>query len=117
MRVDEQVIGEVAVLSLSGDFLTGGPSVMLARMVRSLLERNVHHIVIDVRRVQYVDSGGLGALVEAFTAGRNRAGTVELSGVTRRLKDLLIATRLLVVFDCFDEQEVIEAIPKRAALH
>ena len=115
MRVEERVTGKIAVLSLSGNMLTGGPSVMLAKMVRSLIDRRCHHIVIDVGRVQYVDSGGLGALVEAFTAARNRGGTIEMSGVTRRFKDLLTATRLLLVFDCSDEED--EAIESRTAVN
>jgi len=115
MRVEERVTGELAVLSLSGSMLTGGPSVMLAKMVRSLLDRRCHHIVIDVGHVHYADSGGLGALVEAFTAARNRGGTIEMSNATRRFKDLLIATRLLLVFDCADEED--EAIESRTAVN
>jgi len=35
---------------------------------------------------------------------RNRGGAMTLLNVTRRLSDLLVVTRLLTVFDCFDQE-------------
>ena len=105
MRLSIRVNGDTAVLSLWGEILAAGPSLTLADNVRALLDHDCHHIVIDMRHVRYVDSGGLGALVEAFVAARNRGATIELSRLTRPLKDLLVVTRLLVVFDCLDEEE------------
>src|SRR4030095_12172367 len=85
----------------------------LADAVRSLLERNRRRIVLDMCDVRYVDSGGIGELVESFTAAQHRGGSIKLLGVTRRLNDLLVITKLLNVFECFEtEEEAIDSFDR-----
>lgn len=109
MQIQERGIGSVAILSISGDVVLNGSGRKLAATVRRLLGQNYRHIVLDLGRVRYVDSSGLGELVEAFSAVRNRNGSISLAHVSRRLSDLLIVTRLFTVFDYFDdEQEAVE---------
>jgi anti-sigma B factor antagonist len=60
--------------------------------------------VLDLGRVRYVDSAGLGELVQAFSAVRTRGGEMKLLNVTKRLNNLLVVTRLLTVFDCYDQE-------------
>jgi len=118
MHLAIQVNGDTAVLSLWGESLAGGPGLTLPHNVRALLDHDCHHIVIDMGRVRYADSAGLGALVETFAAARNRGATIELSRVTRQLKSLLVVTRLMVVFDCFDEdEETIDAYAARPTVN
>jgi len=104
MRIDDRNIGNVAVVKVHGDIVFNG-SAILANRIRTLLDQNRRRIVLDLGDVRYVDSGGLGELVEAFSAAKNRGGVVKLIGVTQRLNDLLVITKLLNVFDCFDTQE------------
>ena len=72
--------------------------------MRSALNEGHDRLVLDLGHVRYVDSAGLGELVQAFSAVRNRGGDMKLLKVTKRLNDLLIVTRLLTVFDCFDQE-------------
>jgi len=55
--------------------------------------------------VSYVDSAGLGELVQAYVTARKRDGSLKLLNVTKRLRDLLVVTRLLTVFETFDSEE------------
>ena len=50
-------------------------------------------------------AAGSAQLVESFSAARNRGGFFKLIGVTKRLNDLLVISKLLSVFDCFDTQQ------------
>jgi anti-sigma B factor antagonist len=104
MGIETRNIADVAVVKVHGDIVLKG-SGTLADRIRGLLDQNRRHIVLDLADVRYVDSGGLGELVEAFSAAKNRGGVVKLIGVTERLNDLLVITKLLNVFDCFDTQE------------
>jgi anti-sigma B factor antagonist len=54
--------------------------------------------------VDYIDSSGLGELVTAFTAVRNYQGQLKLLNLTRRVHDLLQITKLLTVFDVFNNE-------------
>ena len=108
MRIEERVVANVAVVTVHGDIVLNGTGPDLANIVRVLLDRDRRGILLDMGDVRYVDSGGIGELVESFTAARHRGGCVKLVGVTKRLNDLLVITRLLNVFECFDnEQEAI----------
>jgi anti-sigma B factor antagonist len=63
----------------------------------------------------YVDSAGLGELVQCCAAVRTRGGVLKLLNVTRRLSDLLVVTKLLTVFDCFDgDKEAIASFARSA---
>jgi anti-sigma B factor antagonist len=62
-------------------------------------------VVLNLREVNFVDSGGLGTLVSLFTTARNAGGAVKLASVTRRVVDLLQLTKLVTIFEMFDDEE------------
>ena len=73
--------------------------------VLSLLQQGYRSLPLDVGQVSYVDSAGLGELVQAYVTARKRDGSLKLLNVTKRLRDLLVVTRLLTVFETFDSEE------------
>ena len=105
MQLEERVVGHVAVVKVSGDItLNKGGDVLLKDKVQSLIQQGHSHILLDLGEVSYVDSAGLGELVQAYATTKNRGGALKLLGVTKRLKDLLVVTKLLTVFDTFDTE-------------
>ena len=118
MRIEERIVHNVAVVTVHGDIVLNVAGPDLADKIRSLLEQNRRQIVLDVGDVRYVDSGGIGELVESFTAAQHRGGAIKLLGVTKRLNDLLVITKLLNVFECFEnEDEAIDSFDGRAVAH
>lgn len=105
MNIEQRTVGDVRVLSVIGDITMKGTGVaQVADAVRGALQAGHHRFVLDLGHVRYVDSAGLGEIVQAWSAVRNRGGAMKLLNVTKRLNDLLVVTRLLTVFDCFDEE-------------
>ena len=51
-----------------------------------------------------MDSAGLGELVQAYATTKSRGGALKLMNVTKRLRDLLVVTKLLTVFETFDDE-------------
>jgi anti-sigma B factor antagonist len=103
MNIEQRTIGDVRVLSVIGDITMKGTAVaQVADTVRGALQAGRQHFVLDLGHVRYVDSAGLGELVQAWSAVRNRGGAMKLLNVTKRLNDLLVVTRLPTMFDCFD---------------
>ena len=118
MRIEERVVNNVTVVKVHGDIILNGSGPDLADKVRTLLEQDRRRIVLDMGDVRYVDSGGIGELVESFTATQHRGGSIKLLGVTKRLNDLLVITKLLNVFECFDtEDEAIGSFEARPVAH
>jgi len=105
MTIEQRTVGDVVVLSIMGDITMNGTGASrVADKVRGVLEEGHNRFVLDLGRVRYVDSAGLGELVHAFSAVRSRGGGMKLLNVGKRLNDLLVVTRLLTVFDCFDQE-------------
>ena len=90
----------------NGDItLNKGGDVLLKDKVQSLIQQGNKNIVIDLSGVAYVDSAGLGELVQAYATTKNKGGALKLVNVTKKLKDLLVVTKLLTVFDTFDDEK------------
>ncbi len=105
MTLDERNAGDVTIVSVSGDITLGsGTEVRIKDKIRSLLQQGRTKIVLDLGGVSYVDSAGLGQLVQSHVTVARSGGVLKLVGVTKRLNDLLVVTRLVTVFDCFDDE-------------
>ena len=105
MQLSERMAGDVVVVTVTGDItLNKGGDVLLKDKVRSLLQQGHKNVLLDLGGVSVVDSAGLGELVQAYVTTRNRGGVLKLLNVTKRLKDLLVVTKLLTVFDTFENE-------------
>ncbi len=91
--------GIVTVVDFSGKITLGEGSALVRKTVRALLEEQKTKLLIDLGDVDYIDSAGIGELVTAFTAVKNRGGELKLLNLTRKVKDLLQITKLYTVFD------------------
>lgn len=105
MQLEERIVGNVAVIKVNGDItLNKGGDVLLKDKVQSLVQQGHKNLLIDLSGVSYVDSAGLGELVQAYATTKNRGGALKLLNVTKRLRDLLVVTKLLTVFDTYDDE-------------
>jgi anti-sigma B factor antagonist len=109
MHIEERMSGDVTIISITGDItLNKGGDVILKDKVQSLLQQGRKKLVMDLGGVSYVDSAGLGQLVQVYATTRNHGGSLKLLNITKRLKDLLVVSKLLTVFDSYDtEQEAV----------
>ena len=105
MELEQRIVGNVAIIKVTGDItLSKGGDVLLKDKVQSLLQQGHKHLLVDLSGVSYVDSAGLGELVQAYATTTNRGGALKLLNVTKRLRDLLVVTKLLTVFETFDSE-------------
>jgi anti-sigma B factor antagonist len=106
MQLEQRIAGSVAIITVNGDItLNKGGDVILKDKVQSLIQQGQKNIVVDLGGVSYVDSAGLGQLVQAYATTKNKGGALKLLNVTKRLKDLLVVTKLLTVFDTYDDEK------------
>jgi anti-sigma B factor antagonist len=105
MQLEQRVVGDVAIVKVTGDItLNKGGDVLLKDKVQSLLQQGHTKLVLDLSAVSYVDSAGLGELVQAYATTKNRGGALKLHGLGKRLRDLLVVTKLLTVFDTYETE-------------
>jgi anti-sigma B factor antagonist len=103
IRIEERPIGRVTVLDIVGK-LTMDQAQHLKDKINSLISQERTHIVLNLRDVPYIDSGGLGQLVSSYGSVMKTGGALRLLNVNSRNHDLLSITRLVTVFDSFDSE-------------
>jgi anti-sigma B factor antagonist len=89
---------------LSGKITLGEGGVTLRDEVRKLVAAGQKKIVLNLADVNYIDSSGLGELVSAYTAVKNAGGELKLLNLTSKVRDLLVITKLVTVFDVKDDE-------------
>ena len=105
MKLDERESGDVTVLTITGEItLSAGGDVQLKDKIQSLLQQGRRKILLDLGNVSYVDSAGLGQLVQATVTASKNGGKLKLLNLTKRLNDLLVVTKLSTVFDIVDKE-------------
>src|SRR5262245_24267569 len=103
--------GDVVIADMSGRLSMGEPTLLLRNTVRQFLEAGTLKFVLNLGDVPYIDSAGLGELIASYTSVRNRQGDVKLLNLDKKAKDLLQMTKLLTVFDTYnDEAKALEAL-------
>src|SRR3954467_1678157 len=105
MQLSERRIGDVVVVDVSGKVTLGdGGDQALRDKMRSLVQQGHKKILLNLGEVSYVDSAGLGEIVQAYATLNKNGGKLKLLNVTKRIKDLLAITKLLTVFECHDSE-------------
>lgn len=110
LEIRERIVGDVTVLDLIGKITIGEGSVQLRDAVSQLLEAGRNRIILNLGGVSYVDSSGIGELVSRYTTTKNTGGKLKLLNLPKKIKDLLMITKLLTVFEIYeDEQSALES--------
>jgi anti-sigma B factor antagonist len=104
LNISERQAGDITILDLEGKITIGEGSVALRSTIRRLLGDGKNKILLNLGGVGYVDSSGIGELVSSFTAVKKEGGSLKLLNLTQKIQDLLAITKLLTVFDTFDNE-------------
>lgn len=116
VNIEERVVGPVTILDIVGRLTMDQAPEHLKDKINSLVSQQRTHIVLNLRNVPYIDSGGLGQLVASFGSVMKSGGALKLLGVNSRNHDLLSITRLVTVFESFDsEAEAVQSFQTIAA--
>ena len=101
ITITERQAGDVTILDLDGKVAIGEGSVALRGTIR---REGKTKLLLNLGRVGYIDSSGIGELVSSFTAVNKEGGTLKLLNLTEKIQDLLAITKLLTVFDVFENE-------------
>ncbi len=104
LTIKERQAGDVTILDLSGKITIGEGSVQLREAVRKLLDEGKKKVLLNLGDVSYVDSSGIGELVSSYTTTNNQGGQLKLLNLTKKIQDLLMITKLLTVFQTYDNE-------------
>ena len=104
LYINQRRVGDVTVLDLRGRVRIGGGTVALHKSIRSLVDEGKTQILLNLAGVTYIDSSGLGELVSSQVTLSNKGGEIKLAHLTERLRELMTITKVLSVFEVYDDE-------------
>jgi anti-anti-sigma factor len=113
LKVHAKRLGNVAILCLKGRVVTG-ETVALRKAVDS--ESDVSAVVLDLARVNTIDAGGLGVMLELREQTESKGIDFKLMNVTKLVSRVLEITHLNSVFEVTSGTEILSAVPLELAV-
>ncbi len=104
MEIQKRKEGDVTILTLDGRLdLTSASS--LKEASKDILENDSKKMILNLDRVDFINSSGLGALVSILKEVRNSQGSMRLSNLAPYVKEIFDITQLTNIFDIFSDEK------------
>ena len=104
LEVKERQAGDVTILDMNGSVRMGEGSISLRNAIRRLVDEGKKKILLNLARVNYIDSSGIGELIANYTTASREGGQLKLLNHTDKIQNLLVITKLLTVFDVYENE-------------
>ena len=105
MKTSVRQIGHVSVVDISGKITIGEGDVVLREKVNELLDNDQKHILLNLEKVSYMDSAGIGELVASSKLAERVASEVKLVNVQDQVRHILELSMVLPMLDVHDNEE------------
>ena len=116
MTFDRANVGDVLVLTPKKNLVGKDETQELLAAIDEVAAKGNPKVVVDLGKINYVNSVGLGSLVRARTTCVNRQGSFRLARVGDRINAIFLVTKLVLIFDTFETvEEAVAAPPKGGA--
>jgi anti-sigma B factor antagonist len=104
LYVNERQVEDVTILDLKGRERIRGATIALHESIRCLAGEGKIQVLLDLARVKHIDAGGLGELVASHVTLDEKGGALKLMHMTENVCELMTLTKLLTVFDVYDDE-------------
>jgi len=98
-------VSDTTIIDIIGRITLGAGNVELREQVARAIQEGSKNILLNLAELSYIDSSGVGTLVGCYTSAQNRGAKLKLLNLTKKMHDLLTITKLLTVFDTFDDEQ------------
>ncbi|HEX9750136.1 MAG TPA: STAS domain-containing protein [candidate division Zixibacteria bacterium] len=105
MKLTHREQDGVVILEPKGKIMGGPDATVLHEQIHELISQSKLRVVIDLAKVDWMNSTGLGILIAGLTTLRDNKGDLKLACVTDKIQSLLTITKLITVFDAYDTVE------------
>src|SRR5215510_11422763 len=104
MDIPVEKLGDVAVAVIAVEEIDAGNSGELKRDITPILQANMK-IVIDLERVRFVDSSGLGAILSCLRYLEGQGGHLKLCSLSKQVRTSFELVRMHRVFDILGSRD------------
>ncbi|HLP62810.1 MAG TPA: STAS domain-containing protein [Candidatus Deferrimicrobium sp.] len=104
MKIEKRKKNDVLILDLHGKILIGESIEELRETINNAINDKETKLLLNFADVPYLDSTGLGEVVRSYTSIKKADGVVKIVNLTNHVRDLLSVTKLITVFDTFEDE-------------
>lgn len=104
LRITERAVGGVFIFGLSGALVFDEGTTMLRSVLKNAVAGGARACLLDLEQITYLDSGGVGALVELYRHVTRQGGQLKMLRPSLPARRVLGITHLTAVFDIFDDE-------------
>jgi anti-sigma B factor antagonist len=104
MQLAIEKVGNVAVAAMPVEELDAGNAGEFKRDIAPLLEAHAN-LVLDLSRLRFVDSSGLGAFISCLRKLNAKGGDLRLCGMSKQVRAVFELVRMHRVFDILSTKE------------
>jgi len=104
MNIETRKKGDVVIVDFQGRLAVGVGEEMLPRLIEQLLNDGTRKILLNLSEMDYIDSNGLGELVQSLKTSKRFGASLRLLKPQDRVKKTLRLTNLLPMFSVYDSE-------------
>ena len=105
MKIEKRKNRDVTIFDLKGKILIGEGIDELREAINDSITANEKKLILNFDQVPYLDSTGLGEVVRSYTTLKKEGGMVKIINLTQKVRDLLSVTKLITVFETFEDED------------
>lgn len=105
MNITKEIDGQVVLIDIEGNILSGVDANNIHQMIHEELESGNDKFVLDMSDVSLINSSGIGILIGSLTAARNQGGDLRLAAASTKVSDVLRMMKLDQVFQMYETIE------------
>lgn len=104
LKITSREAEGVTILELEGKVILGEECNQFRERIKALLAAGKKKLLVNLGHVSFIDSAGVGTLVSAYTSAKAQSGQLKLVNLTKKFQETLQVTRLLTVFETFNDE-------------
>ena len=104
VRIKERKRDGIAIIELSGKLMGGPDAESFDEILKTLIHEGIKNFVVNLEKVRWVNSTGLGILISGYTTVKKSGGELKLLKVSDRIENIFIVSKLYTVFDSYDDE-------------
>ena len=101
MKITDHLEGDMVIFEITGKIMGGDQTTMFHGKIHEYINLNKKKIIVNLAKVDWMNSIGIGMLIAAFTTIKNADGRFILVNITK-IENLLTLTQLITVFEHYD---------------
>ncbi len=105
MNISTRRNDKATIFDVSGDIDFANSPVVRDLVLREIRESRRPRVLVNLSQVRYMDSSGVASLIEGLKASRDLGSRFILVGLSASTRDVLQLSRLIKVFEVYDNEE------------